>query len=658
MLRITSVSFLGLFLLLCLAPNVLAQYTVGSNVYIHGAGDSAVNGIYWNSDGSMNAEGRYIFYKNGNTDPTTMICFSYYPSADETRLRNTNVAEGCSVRYRGEGDFTANLQAGIAQSAPSTPKIEVETFVWLTAYGTAPVPRSVTQIGEYTGEIPPAFGGDLDGDGVPDASDNCPFTPNPGQEAYYKAYVNPLNPFATGTGDACNPAAILPSALGITDLLNAFLQSQGVSTQTATFTQVNPPALFDFTSGASNGQMNRRFENSLASGINSMAPFAGSKQTGSTQYFRPVLPPISFSSTGVLGGRNLGHALVNVPLRGVPQEELLVAKLRPNTKLELYQPIANPLVALDKAYCFLQADGSCTNTPDQTYTNPAIDTVPIVLMAKTGGEFDFQTESVENWVDPVWFGYATELSPYQGWWWDDALSGSGLSVGLSDDGENLFLAWYVYEASGNAVWYVAWMDKGTGDSYSGDLLRFTGAAPYQAGAASPTAVGTATITFSSIFDGTFSWDLGSGNTGSSPISKYMPDLVPGGEYNYRDAMQGWFTASGQPGMGFFVEVYGDTVFVGWYHYREGTGEPAWRVLGGFNDVGAFGPTETAFSGPLLELTNGWVPGQSYQAASILPSADAGTISILDDTVTISWTPVGGEMQIFTLTPFAIGPSPF
>jgi hypothetical protein len=41
--------------------------------------------------------------------------------------------------------------------------------------------------------------GDRDGDGVPDAADNCPATPNPGQE----------NGFGDGRGDACEPRSTL-----------------------------------------------------------------------------------------------------------------------------------------------------------------------------------------------------------------------------------------------------------------------------------------------------------------------------------------------------------------------------------------------------------------------------------------------------------------
>ncbi|MFH1725405.1 MAG: thrombospondin type 3 repeat-containing protein [Elusimicrobiota bacterium] len=61
--------------------------------------------------------------------------------------------------------------------------------------GNSPVPGSAKAEFLYQGESALVFGGDADGDGIPDEADNCPTIPNPGQE----------NNDGDAKGDVCDP---------------------------------------------------------------------------------------------------------------------------------------------------------------------------------------------------------------------------------------------------------------------------------------------------------------------------------------------------------------------------------------------------------------------------------------------------------------------
>jgi hypothetical protein len=102
-------------------------------------------------------------------------------------------------------------------------------------------------------------------------------------------------------------------------------------------------------------------------------------------------------------------------------------------------------------------------------------------------------------------GPATYL-PESGWWWNPAEGGSGYSIEVQ--GNNLFFVGFMYDGSGNPVWYYSAGPMTGATTYSGSLLQFangqtlTGAyhppsAPATVGslAVSFTAEDAATLTF-------------------------------------------------------------------------------------------------------------------------------------------------------------------
>ena len=98
------------------------------------------------------------------------------------------------------------------------------------------------------------------------------------------------------------------------------------------------------------------------------------------------------------------------------------------------------------------------------------------------------------------------------WWHAPANSESGWGVNVTHQGDILFATWFTYDASGKGLWLV--MSNGNkvaNGVYSGALYRTTGpafsASPWNAGSVVATPVGTATFTFTDIYNGTFAYSV-------------------------------------------------------------------------------------------------------------------------------------------------------
>jgi hypothetical protein len=62
--------------------------------------------------------------------------------------------------------------------------------------------------------------------------------------------------------------------------------------------------------------------------------------------------------------------------------------------------------------------------------------------------------------------------PQTGWWWNPDESGRGFSVELQ--GSHMFIGAYMYDESGNPIWYVADAHMKTATRFEAPLLRFSG----------------------------------------------------------------------------------------------------------------------------------------------------------------------------------------
>jgi hypothetical protein len=115
---------------------------------------------------------------------------------------------------------------------------------------------------------------------------------------------------------------------------------------------------------------------------------------------------------------------------------------------------------------------------------------------------------------------------YQGMWWNaPADSQPGWGLAIDHQGSVMFTAWFTYDQSGKATWFV--MPRGDNVSpatFSGTVYRTTGP-PYFQSPWDPSAVdvkeaGSATLVFGNERNGTFTYTI-DGVTSSKNITRQV-----------------------------------------------------------------------------------------------------------------------------------------
>ena len=184
--------------------------------------------------------------------------------------------------------------------------------------------------------------------------------------------------------------------------------------------------------------------------------------------------------------------------------------------------------------------------------------------------------------------------PQTGWWWNPAEGGRGFSIEAHDN--VIFLASYLYDATGQASWLAA---GGTttleGAAFQGDLQAYANGqvlgGSYRAAQGRPSP-GAVTLTFQDATHGVLSWP-----GGNIPIQRY--DMVPGGTSLAPLAGQpqsGWWWNDQEGGRGYFIEWQGANAFLASYMYAA-DGTPIWYASQAATpDVSRFNGTLAGYSG--------------------------------------------------------------
>lgn len=107
---------------------------------------------------------------------------------------------------------------------------------------------------------------------------------------------------------------------------------------------------------------------------------------------------------------------------------------------------------------------------------------------------------------------------YQDWWYNPSLSGMGLNVG--QQGQNIFVSWYLYDPTEDPSFLIFYGDL-QGNTLTAPLRRFYGPEPdvYDETLWRGEIVGVATITFSGPSTATLDYEY-DGKQGSYPIVRY------------------------------------------------------------------------------------------------------------------------------------------
>jgi hypothetical protein len=229
------------------------------------------------------------------------------------------------------------------------------------------------------------------------------------------------------------------------------------------------------------------------------------------------------------------------------------------------------------------------------------------------------------WLDDATLGVATygrgmfktAVTPgpanYQDLWWG-GLAENGWGMSISQRGATLFVALFIYDASGKPLWVV--MPGGTWNAgftaYTGSLYLPSGSffGAYDASRFSPgPPVGSATITFSGPATATLAYSV-NGVSGTKSIQRQRfgaPDATPTG------TLAGlWWGGERENGWGVSISQQYRSLFAVWYTY-DAAGRTTWFVVPGGTWTAA-----NAWSGTAYRTTGSAWLGAAYDPGAFNP----------------------------------------
>lgn len=214
------------------------------------------------------------------------------------------------------------------------------------------------------------------------------------------------------------------------------------------------------------------------------------------------------------------------------------------------------------------------------------------------------------------FNANAQFTPASGYWWNSGQSGRGFVIEIQ--GSQMFMAGFLYAASGEATWVASVGPMTSATEYSGPLVTYTGGqtltGSYQLPSLSPN-LGTLSLSFTDASHANLIWP-----GGTLAIERF--DFGPGGSATAQPAgtaQAGWWWNPAESGRGFAIEVQGGSIYFAGYMY-DGSGNPLWYL--------ASGPMGTTvnFQGEWTQYANGQTLTGAYQAPS-LANNNAGNVTL-------------------------------
>ena len=228
------------------------------------------------------------------------------------------------------------------------------------------------------------------------------------------------------------------------------------------------------------------------------------------------------------------------------------------------------------------------------------------------------------------------LIPDSGFWWNPAEGGRGFSI--ERQGNNLFLAAFLYDNSGRATWYGAGPGVMDGSTYAGALTIYGGGQTLTGGykpAGVAGSAGIVTVNFSSPTQASLTWP-----GGTIPVARY--DIVPAGASVPPPFVQpetGYWWSPGEGGRGYTIEIQNNTLFLAGYMY-DAQGNPLWYASGPtpLSSAATYQSTWTQYSG-------GQTLTGSYRAPGGAAATGNVTMQFSDTANAILTLPDGRQIPI-------------
>lgn len=233
--------------------------------------------------------------------------------------------------------------------------------------------------------------------------------------------------------------------------------------------------------------------------------------------------------------------------------------------------------------------------------------------------------------------------PVNGWWWNPAEGGRGFAI--ERQGNQLFMAAFLYENDGRATWYVATLTQqgllsGTAATYSGTLTRYAGGqsllGTYRA-PSSTTQVGAVSITFNSNSNASLAVQFFDGTAPLAIALQRYPISSPPFAASSTSFQSGWWWNESEGGRGFFIEVQGSTAFVGAFMYDD-AGQPTWYVS-------TANVTNASTSGTLQRYSGGQPLAGAYRTPTASGTAGQLTFDFSSATTATMTLPNGSSVAL-------------
>jgi len=197
---------------------------------------------------------------------------------------------------------------------------------------------------------------------------------------------------------------------------------------------------------------------------------------------------------------------------------------------------------------------------------------------------------------------------YSGLFWNSpAGSESGWGINFAHQGDVIFATWFTYDHTGKAWWLSMTAGKTANATYAGTLYQTSGppfgAAHFDPAAVRATSVGSGTLTFSDVNNGTFAYVV-NGVSQTKAITRQVFGPVPTCVWNAEPTLAlatgfqdlWWAAPAGvESGWGINVAQEGSIIFATWFTYGS-DGSPMWL------SVTAQSPALDVFTGTLYATT--------------------------------------------------------
>ena len=201
-------------------------------------------------------------------------------------------------------------------------------------------------------------------------------------------------------------------------------------------------------------------------------------------------------------------------------------------------------------------------------------------------EFVAATSAFIDQYNPTLVG-TPAANNYQGLFYNaPAESEAGWGINFAHQGDIIFATWFTYDATGKALWLSMTAEKSAPGVYGGTLYQTRGpafsAVPFSPAAVTGTAVGSGTLTFSDVDNGSFAYVV-NGISQTKTITRQVFAAVPTCAFgaqpnlalatNYQDL---WYAAPAESEAGWGVNFthQGDIIFATWFTY-DVDGTPLW-----------------------------------------------------------------------------------